>query len=74
MIKRKKQIYGQYGSIVFEIVHRNISSKLFWHLDADYIGETTNIHQISILPNVGEHRLTVVDEKGSSISIKFRVE
>ena len=74
IIKRTKQIDGQYGSIVFEVAHRDISSKLFWHLDADYIGETTNIHQISILPNVGEHRLTVVDEKGSSISIKFRVD
>lgn len=74
VIKMTKQIDGKYGAIVFEVAHRDSSSKLFWHLDADYIGETTNIHQISIAPTVGEHVLTVVDDSGNSISTKFIID
>ncbi len=74
VIKRSKQIYGEYGPIVFEVAHRNSSAKIFWHMDSDFVGETTNIHQISLLPTIGNHRLTVVDDIGNSISTTFKIE
>lgn len=74
IIKRTKQMNGEYGAVVFEVAHRDTSSRLFWHLNSDYIGDTSNIHQLPIIPTVGEHILTVVDDKGNTISVKFMVE
>lgn len=74
IIKKSKQIDGSYGGIVIEIAHRNSSAKLFWHLDSEYIGETTDIHQVKILPESGKHIVTVVDDKGNTSSISFVIE
>ena len=74
IIKITKQLDGSRGKVVFELAHRNSGKKVFWHLDTNYIGETSDIHQMQVSPEKGDHKLTVVDEAGNSISIKFRVE
>ena len=74
VIKITKQLDGNQGKVVFELAHRNSSAKVFWHLDSNYIGETTTIHKLEVSPNVGEHILTTVDDAGNSIKIKFKIE
>lgn len=69
-----KQLDGTQGRIIFELAHRNPQSKVFWHLDEDYIGETQNFHKKELSPLKGNHRLTVVDEAGNSVSIRFIVK
>lgn len=68
-----KQLDGSEGRVVFEIAHRIPSHHVFWHIDNEYIGETKDFHKKEYIPTKGEHRLTVVDETGASISMKFRV-
>lgn len=68
-----KQLDGSEGRVVFEIAHRIPSHRVFWHIDNEYIGETKDFHKKEYTPNKGEHRLTVVDENGNSISTKFFV-
>ncbi|MGZ4037541.1 MAG: penicillin-binding protein 1C, partial [Bacteroidia bacterium] len=67
------EIDGSTGRTVFEVAHRNINTKLYWHLDEVYIGETKEIHQLALNPPVGKHSLMLVDENGISSTVKFEV-
>lgn len=69
-----KQLDGSLGEIIFEIAHRNPGTRVFWHLDQKYLGETKEFHKKAATPNRGEHKLTVVDEEGNSLSVKFTVK
>jgi penicillin-binding protein 1C len=59
--------------VIPEIVHRNTSKRIFWHLDEKYLGTTKFPHRIEIIAGTGEHVLTVVDEDGNSIKCSFTV-
>lgn len=67
------EIDGKTGKTVFEASHRNINTKIYWHLDDAYIGETREIHQIALNPSVGKHKLMLVDEQGITSVVKFDV-
>lgn len=69
-----KQLDGSQGRLVFELAHRNPQSKVFWHLDETYVGETQHFHKKELSPALGTHRLTVVDESGNTSSIRFTVK
>ena len=58
---------------VFEATHREDNSTIFWHLDDQYLGQTTDIHQITIVPEPGKHVLTLIDQTGRSSTRKFNV-
>ena len=64
---------GELTRVITEVVHRNPSKKIFWHLDETYIGTTQYIHQIEILAGSGNHVLTVVDEDGNAIRCQFTI-
>ncbi len=68
-----REIDGKPGKTVFEIAHRNADAIIYWHIDNEYIGSTNGIHQISIAPNTGRHQLTVVDNKGITLTRWFEV-
>lgn len=64
---------GERTKMVAEVVHRNSSKKIFWHLDETYIGTTKSIHQVEIVTGAGKHVLTVVDEDGNIMKCGFQV-
>lgn len=61
------------GNVVFRVAHRKSEATIYWHLDDNYIGSTTGIHQLGLSPNAGQHALTLVDEFGETISQKFEI-
>jgi penicillin-binding protein 1C len=65
------EIDGNTGRTVFEATHRNVSTKIYWHMDNEFIGETSEIHQMALNPSVGKHKLMLVDENGISVTVKF---
>ncbi|MEO8762980.1 MAG: penicillin-binding protein 1C [Ginsengibacter sp.] len=67
------EIDGKRGNTIFTAAHRRPGSKIFWHLDDEYIGTTTNFHQMAFNPLPGKHLLTIVDENGESISRQFEI-
>lgn len=73
IIATPKQLDGSIAKIIFELAHRSPSNRVFWHLDDKYIGETSDIHKKEYTPERGKHKLTVVDESGESISVRFSV-
>lgn len=67
------QLSGEAPGAVFRLAHRNASTTIWWHLDGSYVGETTLIHELRLAPPLGLHILTVVDEDGNSLSVRFSV-
>lgn len=68
-----RQLDGTMGEVIFEAVHRNPSSIIYWHLDGNYLGTTTKEHKISFLPEPGAHKLTLMDEAGEILDRTFHV-
>jgi penicillin-binding protein 1C len=68
-----KEIDGLTGKTVFEIAHRDNQTKIFWHLDDEFLGETKSFHQLALSPKPGKHTLTLVDEKGERLEHAFEV-
>ena len=63
----------QAGKNYFYGCNRKPGSKIFWHLDDEYIGTTINFHQMALSPSPGKHLLTIVDENGESVSREFEI-
>ncbi len=74
VLRLTKQLDGSLGKVVFELAHRRPSSRVYWHLGGDYVGETSGVHRMALSPGQGEHTLTVVDEAGNSLALRFTVE
>jgi len=68
-----KELSGQKGRAVFDLVHRHPKLKVYWHLDGVYIGVTQDFHQLEIIAAQGTHVLVVVDENGNELVKRFEV-
>lgn len=68
-----RQLDGSIQGITFNLAHRQPDTRVFWHLDNDYVGETRFIHHIRLKPSPGKHSVTVVDESGNTISVGFTI-
>ncbi|UEG55272.1 penicillin-binding protein 1C [Mucilaginibacter daejeonensis] len=64
---------GNRGRMICNAAHRQPGTKIFWHLDDRYIGETHGQHQIAIAPSAGMHVLTLVDGNGSTTKVRFTI-
>lgn len=62
---------GTRSELICKAAHSNPSAELFWHLDNNFIGTTTDIHQIQVAPSSGVHRLTIFDNTGAEKTIEI---
>ena len=68
------ELDGSPGRAVFQAVHRDARARLFWHLDGEYLGQTSGPeHKLEVRPGPGRRVLTVVDEEGRSSIRSFAV-
>ncbi|HWK58187.1 MAG TPA: penicillin-binding protein 1C [Parapedobacter sp.] len=67
------EIDGKRGQVIFNAAHRRRGSKIFWHLDDTFVGETETSHQLALEISPGEHRITLVDDDGTRISQRFAI-
>jgi penicillin-binding protein 1C len=64
---------GEKSKLVFKAAHRRPETKIFWHLDEQYLGETHQFHKMECFATQGVHKLTLVDEQGNMTSTRFEV-
>ncbi len=64
---------GKPGSTVFKVAHRNAETNVYWHLDGQFIGTTSRVHQMALTPTQGKHLLTLVDQNGENLTIRFEI-
>ena len=65
------ELDGRPGRTVFHAAHRNPRATIFWHMDGQYLGETTELHDREARPGPGAHSLTLVDETGEELVRTF---
>lgn len=68
-----RSLEGKPGNVVFEVAHREASVKIFWHLDNQYIGTTSYLHQKELSPSIGQHLITLTDEHGNTLKRLFTI-
>ncbi len=68
-----KNLSGERSRTVFEAAHSNPKTTIFWHLDDQYLGSTKEMHEIELYPEVGKHRISIVDQDGERISRMFEI-
>lgn len=68
-----RNLDGSRSELVFELAHRNPATVVHWHLDGEYLGQTSHFHQMGVRPLPGKHILTVVDSEGRTTSREFQV-
>ena len=64
---------GKPESTVFEVAHRHAATKVFWYIDNDFLGTTTNFHQKALRPAVGAHTITLVDANGAKLTQQITI-
>lgn len=67
------ELDGTPGKVVFTLIHREPASRVFWHIDDEFLGVTIGEHKFEYRPGKGMHELTAVDEQGFSITSSFTV-
>ncbi|MEE4176305.1 MAG: penicillin-binding protein 1C [Bacteroides sp.] len=68
-----RELDGSAGKTIFEVAHRDLGTRIFWHLDGEYLGETWQNHQMALAPEQGFHTLTLVDEAGNTLNRVFEI-
>jgi penicillin-binding protein 1C len=64
---------GKRGRMICNAAHRQAGTKIFWHLDGKYVGESSAFQQMALNPSPGMHQLTLVDNAGNTLQINFEV-
>jgi len=67
------ELDGTAGKTIFEVAHRKEEALIFWHVDDEFVGQTQRYHQLALNPPPGKHVLTLVDEDGNELTVKFEI-
>ena len=60
-----KDFDGETQELVFKLAHSKPETTVFWYIDDTFIGSTKAIHDLAVIPTLGKHIITVVDEFGN---------
>ena len=62
-----KDFDGNTNDLILKVAHSKPDLTLYWYINDAFIGQTKDIHDIAVLPQQGDHTITVVDELGNEI-------
>ena len=65
---------GEKSDLILEATHKNRDAVVYWYLDNSYLGSTQLFHNMACTPTSGKHRITIVDDGGSSKEIDITVK
>lgn len=68
-----RELDGKQESVVLKAAHRIPTKTIYWHLDDNYLGSTSQIHQFEIVLFPGIYTLTLVDEDGGQLITRLTV-
>ncbi|MCC6939293.1 MAG: penicillin-binding protein 1C [Flavobacteriales bacterium] len=66
------QLNGELGRVVFQLAHQRTDATVHWDLDGNYLGSTQREHRLASVAPDGEHTLTLTDENGDHLVVRFR--
>jgi penicillin-binding protein 1C len=68
-----KDFNGNTNDLVLKVAHSKPDLELYWYIDSKFVGNTKGIHDMAVLPSVGDHIITVVDEMGNELKHKITI-
>jgi penicillin-binding protein 1C len=68
-----KDFDGIINELILKVAHSKPETELYWYLNETYIGTTKDIHDKAILPEPGEHVITVIDALGNELILKITI-
>ena len=68
------EVDGSQGKVLLQAAHSDLKEKIHWFIDGEYITTTERFHQVELSPEKGEHRLAIVDNRGSRKTTVLVVE
>lgn len=73
-ISLTKNFEGKTNELVLKLAHAKPETVVYWYLDEKFIDETSNFHELGIVPTIGKHKITVVDAQGNEVIITIQIE
>ncbi|MBX2845220.1 MAG: penicillin-binding protein 1C, partial [Saprospiraceae bacterium] len=68
-----KDLDGEKEKLVMRLAHKKPSTEVFWYVDDEFMGSTTDIHEMEVQPEVGKHLITIVDSYGDEVTCLLTV-
>ena len=65
---------GKKNELVVKLAHVKPATPVYWYLDEKYIGQTTDYHEIGLMPSPGEHGIMAVDALGNEVVVIITIE
>ena len=69
-----KDLGNRTFEVIFKLAHQQPESTVHWYLDDTYLGTTASFHELIRETQIGDYRLTVVDDKGNRIQQNMSVK
>ena len=73
-ISLAKNFEGNINELVLKLAHAKPETTVYWYLDERFIDETSNFHELGIVPSIGKHKITAVDALGNEAVITILIE
>ncbi len=64
---------GKRQPIVVRLAHRDPKAIIFWHLNGEYLGQTSDLHEMELSPESGKHRISFTDNNGNTQSTYIEI-
>lgn len=65
---------GRQNELVLKLAHNQPNTEVYWYLDDTYLQQTKSFHEIGVLPGVGKHKITAIDDHGNEVYITITIE
>lgn len=69
-----KELDGSPGRLVFTASHQlGRQEPLHWHLDEQFLGTTTHLHELQLTAKPGDHTLAIMDQYGNYALYRLKI-
>ncbi len=68
-----KKLARQKSEVIIEAITRQANTRLFWHLNGEYLGETSDLHTRALSLKPGDYKLWLEDEQGHHYQRQFTI-
>jgi len=69
-----KNFEGKKNEVVLKLAHAKPETEAYWYLNDVFISQTKDFHEIGISPELGRHKITVVDALGNEVNVTITIE
>ncbi len=69
-----KEFEGKKNEVILKVAHTSNETVLYWYLDDQYLGQTSDFHEFAIQPKEGTYMITVMDQFGAEVRKEIEIK